>query len=234
MLKSLTIILLFYLCAYNLFAQTHTQELSITGILFKGDSLRKIKSAQVFLNSKYKTKTNSDGSFVILTKPGDTLVISSTENSLATIIIPDTFTQKNNIIGIFTGQNISLKNSIISYPRLNHYDIKLPAYSSAAEKSHETRQQALNNVANTKHQALKTDKEWDAEMNQKNAMKKFETSVEYKYMIAPDNMLMFTGIIPYAAKVFNKKENSLKTEPITLLEERLLINLFLEKNNLLK
>ncbi|HBX50310.1 MAG: hypothetical protein A2275_09195 [Bacteroidetes bacterium RIFOXYA12_FULL_35_11] len=204
------------------------KKMKFSGVVFEKDSLTGIQGVTIQVNKEKKIVTKDKGHFYFSAEPNDTIIISKDGFSEIGIVIPDTHYIEKNLIGIFlTKDSLSLPDFFI-LPRLDSRDLR-----NSMTETQESKEQmnAKNNLKIASYQAKTAQgNEMDALSNQKSMLRQYEQNVEYKYMIPPDKMINFSGIIPYTKKLIREKQSEKEEVEITKSEESLLKLIYLQKN----
>lgn len=225
----LSILLIQLLSANLLFCQViKDKSHKFSGIVLDEDSLKPINKVQILINNEKLVISKENGQFYFSANPKDTVIIFREGLKDVGIIIPDTLLSEKNLIGIFMAKDSVKAENIIIYSKLEENDLR-----KMMLKNQPKDQQVIiaeNNAKSISYQAkTKNNLEWDATTNQKNTMRLYESHIEYKYMISPDQMIMVSNIIPYIKKAVKehqkeKTEIEISKKEVSLLKEIFLRN----------
>ena len=201
-----------------------------TGIVLDQDSMKPIQNVQIHINNEILIISKENGQFNFSAKANDTIKINFSGLNKIEFIVPDSLVSGNNLLGIFMAKDsINFKNIII-YPKKTDYDLRVMMLSN----QHKDQQtiNAENNLKSISFQGKTNNNlEMDATDMQKIVLRKYDSKVEYKYMISPDNMISFNGIYKYVNQKIQENNTKGNNDELTKKEEKILIELFLYNKN---
>jgi hypothetical protein len=232
--KYFLILVCLFITSNILFGQV-AQEKSykFSGIVLDKDSLKPIKNATIQINQEKFIISKENGQFSFSANPKDTVIIYQEGLKNIGLIIPDTLITIKNLLGIFMAKDSINAKNVIIYPKIDEKDLRA-IMLNGKPKDQET-VNAENNAKSISYQAkAKNNVEQDATSMQKTMLRKYDSKVEYKYMISPDNMIMFSKIVPYIKKTIKEAQTEKTSVEMTKKDENLLKELFLRshpKNN---
>lgn len=211
------------------FSQVLTpKQKKFTGIVFTKDSLKNTSGVSIQINNKKMVISKENGHFSFYADPKDTIQIFKDGFKNIGLIIPDSINAEENLIGIFMAKDFVDAKNVLILPKVDDAYMKNMMLSS---KSDNQLQNAKHNLKLVTYQAMTgKDNEWDASQNQKNTLRQYESNVEYKCMIPPDKMLMFTKIIPYKNKIEKDDVRAKNIPEITPKEENILKQIYIDQN----
>lgn len=157
-----------------------------TGAVMDQKELTPLPNAHYRVNDNRVGLTNSYGRFSFWVNVGDTVLYSYVGYHKVKVIISDTLNQDQYLFGVFLSKDTVALQEVLILPRFGnlkdafiHANVNTREYVSAK-----------NNVNSVTYQALTTaPKTMDAKANTDMQIKQFQTSVEYKGMVAPNNMV---------------------------------------------
>ena len=164
------LLFLFFYGIYSVNGQVEKQDnLFVTGVVCDRDSIFPLRNALCRLDSTYRG-VDEDGRFAFEVKMGDTLVFSHVGYVPVKIVVSDTLTQRDYLLGIFMTRDTVLLAEVVVIPRYVLEDYK-------PDRSMEN---ALYNEKGIVAGAFSPVTKMDREMNRKMQIEKFAHAVENK------------------------------------------------------
>lgn len=201
MVKIKLLFFLFIVYIPGVYAQFRVLPDSITfsGVVFNAEDMRPLWNATCRYG-KVAQSTDEAGRFVVNTKRGDTICFTYVGFRPYSVVIPDTLTEPEYILGVFLSPDtIQLSEALI-----------LQRYGSSKRQNLIN---ARNNMTGIMKQAYSPVREMDAEMNQKMMINEYARSVEMKGHVDVGLSVGLHSIDAYKLLRYQKK---LKNENVWL------------------
>lgn len=201
-----------------------TDSLTFTGQIFDRETLRPLGNAAYDIGS-ITYISDDEGHFRFSAHDGDTIIFHYVGFKHLILMVDDSLSNEEYLTGIFLSPDMVQLSEVLVVPR--HYDVETLVKTTPMDYSE--LQIAEKNMKMSAYQGLMPNTNWDAETNQKYALKKEQMRVEYKGMVQPDQMFAanLTTVIPEAILTYGPNvEPQIDMGAITTEEESYLISVF--------
>lgn len=219
------------ICTNIVFSQVLKEKsYRFSGIVYDKDSLKPIKNVRIQINNEKLVISKENGQFFFSANLKDTVIIYREGLKNLGFIIQDTLISMQNLLGVFMAKDTVIVNNIIIYPKTDENDLRTIMLTNQPKDQQtlnaENKAKSISNQAKTNNNL-----ELDATSIQKNVLRKYDSQVEYKYMISPDNMITVTGIYKYIKEIIKESQKEKAEIEMTKKDENLLKELFLKNQN---
>jgi hypothetical protein len=158
-------------------AKKGIKSLFITGITYDSETLESLSGTNFKINSQNNFATDPSGRFSLYGAPGDTIVFTYMGYQPSMLIVPDTLTSQEYVVGVFMHEQSVKLAEIIILSRLAPTSIII----TPVPNDRKTMEIAQSNVD-------KAPKVYDADMNAKKALRTNQLRTEYRGMlVTPEN-----------------------------------------------
>jgi hypothetical protein len=213
-------------------ADKSTKSVFITGITYDSKTHEPLSNANFRVNNKNIFSTNESGRFSFFGLPNDTVVFTYMGYQPTRLVVPDTLSSDEYVMGVFMYENAIKLAEIIIMPRIPETSIvitpvKTDQHTMDIAQSH-ANDAAVKGLTN----AVKV---YDADMNVKKTMRNNQMRTEYKGMlVSPENSASLstqsyrTNSIIYGSPITTprkiEKEIITNSESSTLLQHYVAVN----------
>ncbi len=204
-----TILTLFVLLGISVAAVAQTElslpgdTLTFSGKVYDRETLKTLGHS-VFIKNNKSYLCDEDGRFRFTANEGDTIVFHYVGYKDLILVVQDSIENEEYLTGIFLSPDMVQLSEVLVVPR--HYDVETLVKTSPVDYS--SLKIAEKNLRMSAYQGLMPNTNWDAETNQKYALKKESMRVEYKGMVAPDQTFgaNLITVIPEAILTYGSHE----------------------------
>lgn len=199
MKQILTVVFLFAFAILS--AQTKTDSLTFTGVVFDRETLNHLDEAVYAKNGDTYSLSNL-GRFNITAAVGDTIIFSHLGYKNLIVILNDSLANQEYLLGVYLTNESRLLSEVVIVPR--YYSIQT-LVATNPERQAKDLMHAKKNLRLSAYQGLQPVQKMDNEMNQKMALKNHAMDVEYKRMIRTDQMVgvNFVTVVPETRDFFD-------------------------------
>lgn len=202
----------------------NTDSLTFTGQIFDRQTLKPLGNAAYDIGNTMFI-SDDKGHFRFSAHDGDTIIFHYVGFKHLILMVDDSLSNEEYLTGIFLSPDMVELSEVLVVPR--HYDVETLVKTTPMDYSE--LQIAEKNVKMSAYQGLMPNSNWDAETNQKYAIKKEQMRVEYKGMVQPDQMFAanLTTVIPEAILTYGPNvEPQIDMGAVTTEEESYLVSIF--------
>lgn len=189
-----TAVILLLLTVFSGVTHAQTDSLTFTGIVFDRVTLAPLNEA-VYYKGNETYSLQPGGRFRIRAEVGDTIIFSYLGYKDLIVTLNDSLANKDYLMGVYLSPVATLLSEVVIVPRRYSLDVLV-----AIDPVKQAREQAYaeRNLKMSAYQGLMPPKQMDSEMNQKMAIEKHRMEVEYKRMLAPEDMVgvNFFTVVP--------------------------------------
>ena len=163
------------------------QPVFVTGVVFDRKEMKPLPETVFLINHRHGATTDNDGKFAFWGSPGDTITARYIGYKEVDMVVPDTLSASEYLMGVFMSPDTVQIKEVIIFPR----NYNLMSEMKQLPVDERMLQNAQQNVDLGTVQGLtKSPTTYDADMNARNTMRKYQMKAEYNGMKAtPENSL---------------------------------------------
>jgi hypothetical protein len=164
---------------------TGKQPVFVTGVVLDRNDMKPLPETVFMINHRNSTITGDDGKFSFWGAPGDTITARYIGYKEVNMVVPDTLTASEYLMGVFMSPDTVQIKEVIIFPR----NYNLMSEMKQLPVDEKMLMNAQKNVDLGTMQGLtQAPKKYDADMNTRNTMRKYQMQAEYKGMkVNPSN-----------------------------------------------
>ena len=186
----LTVLILFSTYLPGIAQDTQTggkQPVFVTGVVFDRKEMKPLPETVFLINHRYEAVTDDDGKFSFWGSPGDTITARYVGYKEVNMVVPDTLSASEYLMGVFMSPDTVQIKEVIIFPR----NYNLVSEMKQLPVDEKMLMNAQQNVDLGTYQGLTTSpKTYDADMNTRNTMRTYQMKAEYNgLMVTPENSL---------------------------------------------
>lgn len=201
-----------------------SDSLMFTGQVFDSETKRALEHAAYDIGHTMYI-SDEKGRFRFTAHEGDTIVFHHVGYKPLYLLVDDSLSNEEYLTGVFLSPDLVQLSEVIVVPR--QYDLETLVKTTPMDYTE--LQVAEKNMKMSAYQGLMSNNKWDAETNQKYALKKEQMRVEYKGMVQPDQMFAanLTTVVPEAKLTYGPNpEPQIDMGAINTQEENYLLTVF--------
>ncbi|GET32225.1 hypothetical protein PbJCM13498_10880 [Prolixibacter bellariivorans] len=163
------------------------QPIFVTGVVFDRKEMKPLPETVFLINHRHGATTDANGKFSFWGAPGDTITARYVGYKEVDMVVPDTLSASEYLMGVFMSPDTVQIKEVVIFPR----NYNLMSEMKQLPVDERMLQNAQQNVDMGTVQGLtQAPKTYDADMNARNTMRKYQMEAEYKGMkVNPGNSL---------------------------------------------
>lgn len=161
------------------------QPVFVTGVVFDRKEMKPLPETVFMINHRNSSITDNDGKFSFWGSPGDTITARYVGYKEVNMVVPDTLSASEYLMGVFMSPDTVQIKEVIIFPR-NYNLMNEMKQLPVDEKMLMNAQQNVD--LGTVQGLTQSPKTYDADMNTRNTMRKYQMQAEYKGLkVSPAN-----------------------------------------------
>jgi len=197
----------------------------VTGVVFDRKEMKPLPETVFMVNHQNSSITDDNGKFSFWGSPGDTITARYVGYKEVNMVVPDTLSASEYLMGVFMSPDTVQIKEVIIFPR----NYNLMSEMKQLPVDEKNLMNAQKNVDLGTVQGLtQSPKTYDADMNTRNTMRKYQMQAQYKGLkVSPANSVgISTGTITPSNFLYGKPilhKGKLKKQVISNNEQEVVI-----------